>query len=138
SMAMLIAHLPPMRRAGRALLLSVSGFGAATIVFGLSHSFYLSIVMLLLAGALDNVSVVVRHTLVQLLTPDSMRGRVSAVNQVFIGSSNEIGGLESGLTAHWFGTVPSVVGGGIGTLVVVFFSFFLFPQLLMMGKLSDL
>src|SRR5207249_1790651 len=94
-MAILMAHLPPMRRAGRALLLSVIGFGICTIIFGLSHSFLLSFAMLAIIGALDNVSVVVRHTLVQLLTPDSMRGRVSAVNNIFIGAYNELGGLES-------------------------------------------
>ena len=95
-MGVALAMLPPMRRAGIAMLWSVGGFGLATIVFGLSHSFWLSIVALALTGALDNVSVVVRHTLVQLRTPDAMRGRVSAVNNVFIGSSNELGALESG------------------------------------------
>src|SRR4029434_9698982 len=96
-MAMIIAHTPPMQRAGRTLLIAVIGFGAATIVFGFSTHFWLSLAMLFLTGAFDNVSVVVRHTLVQLLTPDSMRGRVSAVNQVFIGSRNALGG-HSGTT----------------------------------------
>src|SRR5438067_1983047 len=94
AMALVLAHLPPMRRAGRALLWAVAGFGAATAVFGLSRSFPLSLAMLLLTGAFDNVSVVVRHTLVQMLTPEHMRGRVSAVNNVFVGASNELGSLE--------------------------------------------
>jgi MFS family permease len=118
-MALLMAHLPPMRRAGRNLLLAVAGFGAATIVFGLSTSFWLSLAMLFLTGVFDNVSMVIRGTLIQLLTPDAMRGRVSAVNGVFIGASNQLGGLESGLVAHGFGAVFSVVSGGIGTIVVV-------------------
>ena len=117
--ALLIAHLPPIQRAGRTLLLAVVGFGLATIVFGLSQSFLLSWAMLCLTGACDNVSVVIRHTLVQLLTPDQMRGRVSAVNTIFISTSNELGGFESGTVAHFFGPVVSVVSGGIGTLVVV-------------------
>ncbi len=118
-MALTIAHRPPMRHAGRNLLLAVAGFGAVTLVFGLSRSFPLSLAMLFLAGAFDNISVVVRHTMVQLLTPDTMRGRVSAVNSVFIGVSNELGGLESGLVAHWFGPVFSVASGGIGSMAVV-------------------
>lgn len=117
--AILLAHLPPMRHAGRNLLLAVAGFGVATILFGLSRSFWFSLLMLFLTGVFDNVSVVVRHTLLQLLTPDVMRGRVSAVNSVFIGSSNELGGFESGLVAEYFSPTVSVVSGGIGTLVVV-------------------
>jgi MFS family permease len=118
-MAVLIAHLPPMRQAGRTLLWCVTGFGLATIVFGLSHWFWLSLAMLLLTGVFDSVSVVVRHTVVQLLTPDEMRGRVSALNNIFIGTSNEFGAVESGLTAAVFGPVVSVVGGAIGTILVV-------------------
>ena len=137
SMAILIAHLPPMRHAGRSLMLAVIGFGLATIVFGLSKNFWLSMAMLFLVGAFDNVSVVVRHTLVQIMTPDSMRGRVSAVNQVFIGSSNEIGGMESGYTAKWFGLVPSVVFGGIGTIVVVVLIALRWPKLRKLGPLQD-
>jgi MFS family permease len=135
--AMIQAHLPPARRAGRAMLLAVAGFGGATIVFGLSRNFGLSFLMLVLCGAFDNVSVVVRHTLVQLLTPDSMRGRVSAVNQMFIGSSNELGGLESGLTAAWFGATASVVGGGIGTILVVIFVAAFFTKVRQLGALAD-
>jgi MFS family permease len=136
AMAMVLAHRPPMRRAGRALLLAVAGFGCATIVFGLSKNFWLSFVMLICCGACDNISVVVRHTLVQLLTPDAMRGRVSAVNQIFIGSSNELGGLESGVTAAWWGPVRSVVVGGIGTLVTVIAIALAFPPLRRLGRLD--
>lgn len=136
-MALLIAHAPPMKRAGRAMLVSVAGFGAATIVFGLSQNVFLSFAMLVVCGMCDNVSVVVRHTLVQTLTPDSMRGRVSAVNQVFIGSSNELGGLESGVTAALFGPVISVVGGGIGTILVVIAVALRFPQVRKLGSLRD-
>jgi MFS family permease len=135
--ALLIAHLPPMKRAGRSMLWAVAGFGAATIVFGLSRSFWLSFAMLAITGALDNVSVVVRHTLVQALPPDSMRGRVAAVNGVFIGASNELGGLESGLTAAWFGPVTSVVFGGVMTIVVVAAAAWLWPEVRRFGSLKD-
>lgn len=136
-MALVLAHLPPMKRAGRNLLLAVAGFGAATIVFGLSRSFWLSMAMLCLTGAFDNVSVVVRHTLVQMLTPDEMRGRVSAVKSVFIGSSNELGGLESGVVAHFWGPVVSVVSGGIGTILVVCGATGLVPPLRRLGALDE-
>jgi MFS family permease len=136
-MALLLAHLPPMQRAGRNLLLCVAGFGLATIVFGLSRSFWLSLAVLFLAGALDNVSVVIRHTLIQLATPDHMRGRVSAVNGVFLSASNELGGLESGLVAHFFGPVISVVSGGIGTLAVVVTTAFVSPALRAVGSLHQ-
>ncbi len=118
-MALAIAHLPPFRRAGTTLLLAVTGFGLATIVFGLSRSFALSIAMLVLLGGLDNISVVIRSTLMLTWTPDEMRGRTSAVNSIFISASNELGGFESGLTASLFGPILSVVGGGIGTILVV-------------------
>ncbi len=134
-MAMFLAHRPPLRHAGRALLLSVAGFGLATIVFGLSRNVWLSFAMLALTGALDNVSVVIRGTLMQLLTPDDMRGRVSAVNAVFISSSNELGAFESGLTAYWFGPVWSVVGGGVGTILVVLAAAVGWPELRRMGPL---
>ncbi|MHB0937551.1 MAG: MFS transporter [Armatimonadota bacterium] len=134
-MAILLAHLPPMRKAGRAMLLAVAGFGLATIVFGLSRNFWLSWGMLCLTGALDNISVVVRHTLVQLLTPDEQRGRVSAVHSIFIGSSNEIGGFESGTVAHLFTPTISVVSGGIGTLLVVGLWSLAFPALRRFGAL---
>lgn len=134
AMALTIAHWP-MRRAGITLLWAVAGFGAATIVFGLSKSFWLSLAMLVLTGAFDNVSVVVRHTLVQLRTPDAMRGRVSAVNNVFIGSSNELGALESGLTAALFGPIISVVAGGVGTILVVIAVALKWPQVRRIGSL---
>ena len=136
-MALLLAHLPPLKRAGLTFLLAVAGFGVATIVFGLSHSLLLSLAMLFLTGALDNISVVVRHTLVQVLTPDAMRGRVSAVNYVFIGASNELGGAESGFTGKLFGPVWSVVGGGIGTLVVVMATAIIWPQVRKFGSLQE-
>ena len=135
--AMLIAHMPPMKRAGRSMLWAVAGFGVATIVFGLSRSFWLSFAMLAVTGALDNISVVVRHTLVQALPPDSMRGRVAAVNGVFIGASNELGGMESGLTAAWWGPVASVVFGGVMTVVVVAVVAWLWPQVRNFGSLKD-
>lgn len=138
SMAMIQAHRPPLKRAGSALLVSVAGFGVATIIFGLSRNFWLSFAMLVLTGAFDNISVVVRHTLIQMLTPDTMRGRVSAVNQIFIGSSNELGGFESGVTAAIFGPVRSVVGGGIGTLLVVAVSALIFKPLRKLGSLADI
>jgi MFS family permease len=118
-MALLLAHRPPLQRAGRSLLLAVTGFGVATIVFGLSKSFWLSIAMLTVVGGLDNISVVIRRSLILTRTPDELRGRISAVNSIFIGASNELGGFESGLTAGLFGPILSVVGGGIGTLLVV-------------------
>src|SRR5207302_6241399 len=119
AMALTVAYLPPMHQAGKTLLWCVAGFGIATIVFGLSKALWLSLAMLFVAGALDSVSVIIRGSIVQLVTPDEMRGRVSAVNNIFIGTSNEFGALESGLTAALFGPVISVVAGGIGTILVV-------------------
>lgn len=136
-MAILLAHLPPMQRAGRTLLLAVAGFGVATIIFGLSTSFWLSLAMLFMTGALDNISMVVRQTVSQLLTPDEMRGRVSAVNSIFISASNELGGFESGIVAHWFGPIFSVVSGGIGTLIVVATTAVAAPELLSLGALHE-
>jgi MFS family permease len=119
AMAMWLAHRAPLRRPGAALLWSVAGFGAATVIFGLSTWFWLSLLALFFTGVFDNVSVVVRQSLIQLLTPDELRGRVTAVNQIFIGSSNEIGALRAGLSSALIGPVGAVVWGGIGTLVVV-------------------
>ena len=119
AMALAQTRLPAWRRPGRVLLFVVAGFGVSTIVFGLSRSFPLSFVALMLSGAFDNASVVIRSTLEQVLTPDAMRGRVSAIAYVFIGFSNELGAFESGVTAAAFGPVASVVGGGAGTLLVV-------------------
>ncbi len=118
-MAFVSAHLPPFKQAGKVLLWAVAGFGAATIVFGLSRSFGLSLFMLFLTGAFDNISVVIRHTLATILVPDEMRGRVAAVNGMFINASNELGRFESGSVAALTTPVFSVVSGGIGTLVVV-------------------
>lgn len=132
------ALAPPMRRSGRALLWAVAAFGVATIVFGTSRSFPLSLAALFVLGAADNVSVIIRGTLLQLLTPDSMRGRVAAVNAVFIGTSNEIGEFESGLTAHWWGATRAVLVGGIGTLVVVAAAAAKWPELRALGRLVDL
>lgn len=135
-MAVILAHLPPLRRSGRILFTSVAGFGLATIVFGISGSFWLALAMLFLTGFFDNVSMVIRATLVQLSTPNEMRGRVSAVNAIFIGSSNELGGFESGLVAQLFSPVISVVSGGICTLLVVGGWSFLFPGLRRMRTLA--
>ncbi len=118
-MAFALAHLPPMKNAGKILLTAVAGFGIATIIFGLSKSFLLSVAMLGILGCLDNVSVVIRGTLLLTQTPDEMRGRVSSVNSIFIGISNELGSFESGLAAGLFGPIAAVVMGGIGTLIVV-------------------
>jgi MFS family permease len=137
-MAVLLAHLPPLRRPGLAMLGAVAGFGAATVVFGLSPWFWLSLLMMFLVGALDNISVVVRHTLVQMLTPDEMRGRVSAVNGVFIVASNDLGGSESGFTARLFGPVASAVAGGVGAIAVVLAVAAAWPQLLKIGSLDSI
>jgi MFS family permease len=118
-MAVTMAHLPKIRRAGTALITAVTGFGLATIAFGLSRNFWLSLVMLAFTGAFDNVSVVLRHSLLQTGTPDRLRGRVLAVNNIFISCSNQLGAVESGWTAAWFGAVTSVWAGGLATLIVV-------------------
>ena len=132
-----LAHHPLRGRAGRKMFAGVAVFGVATIVFGLSRSFALSLAALAVLGAADMVSVVVRQSLVQLQTPDEMRGRVSAVNSLFIGASNQLGEFESGVTAAWLGVVPSVVVGGIGTLVVVALWMRLFPALRNVDRLES-
>ena len=134
--ALVVAHLPTMRHAGRSLFWCVSGFGIATIVFGLSKAFWLSLGMLFFAGAFDSVSVIIRGSILQLVTPDEMRGRVSAVNNIFIGTSNEFGALESGLTAALFGPVISVVAGGIGTILVVLGVAWRWPETRKIGALD--
>src|ERR1700682_68507 len=128
-MAIVVAHRPIRRRAGLTMLLSVAAFGVLTIVFGVSHSLIVSLVALFLLGASDLISVIIRATLIQVATPDEMRGRVNAVDMLFIGVSNELGEFESGLTAQWFGTVPAVVLGGVGTLLVIAAWAWLFPEL---------
>jgi len=134
--ALFMAHRPPLMKAGKTLIWAVAGFGVATIGFGLSTSFWLSWLMLFVCGATDNVSVIVRHTLVQLLTPDEKRGRVSAVNSLFIGTSNELGGFESGVDAQWLGPVFSVVSGGLGTIAVVLLVAAVWPQIRNYGRLD--
>jgi len=141
----LLTHRPPIQHAGRTLLGSVAGFGAAIIVFGLARTFPLAWGMLFLAGALDMVSVVIRHTLIQLWTPDEMRGRVSAVNGMFIGISNELGEFESGTVAHLFerphdvafGPTVSVVSGGVGTILIVLLTGWLFPDVRRHRRLDE-
>jgi MFS family permease len=137
-MAVITAHLTPWRRAGRTMLLAVTGFGLATIVFGLSKIFWLSLLALAFTGACDNVSVVVRQTFMQMITPDAMRGRVSSVTFLFISCSNELGELESGVTARWFGAIESVVLGCIGTVLVVLGAILIFPQIGKLGRLHEL
>jgi hypothetical protein len=118
-MSLVLAHRPPLRRAGRTLLVSVALFGISMIGFGLSRNFFLSTGLLAVSGMVDTVSVVVRSTLLQVMTPDHLLGRVAAVNAIFIGSSNELGAFESGTAARLIGTIPSVVLGGLATLLVV-------------------
>jgi MFS family permease len=135
--ALWLAHHPMPGRAGRRMFAAVALFGVATIVFGVSRSFTLSLAALLVLGAADMVSVVVRQSLVQLSTPDHMRGRVSAVNALFIGTSNQLGEFESGVTAAWLGVVASVVAGGIGTLAIVALWMRLFPALANVDRLDS-
>jgi MFS family permease len=141
-------YRPPMKKAGRAMLLSVAIFGVATIAFGISKWFWFSFAMLALAGAVDQISVVVRQTLVQILTPDEKRGRVSAVNSLFIGTSNELGGFRSGIVAYVFttptflggaaatGAIVSTVTGGVGTILVVLAVAWIWPEIRKYGKLA--
>jgi MFS family permease len=131
------AHRGPLQRAGRTILVAVTCFGAATIVFGISRSFLLSLAMLFVLGVCDNISVVVRSTLIQTSTPDEMRGRVSALNGLFIGTSNELGAFESGFVANLFGPVFSVVFGGAGTIVVAAITAWLSPGLRKYGRLGE-
>jgi MFS family permease len=133
-----IAHRPPFRHAGKTLLIAVAFFGVCMIGFGLSHSFYLSLALLTLSGAADNISVVIRSTLVQSVTPDHLFGRVAAVNQIFIGSSNQIGEFESGVAAKLLGAAPSVIVGGVMTLVVVGLAAWHWPQLRTLREIKEL
>ena len=135
-MALVVAHLPPMKQAGKTLLWCVTGFGVVTMLFGLSKALWLSLGLLFLIGAFDSVSVIIRGSIVQLVTPDEVRGRVSSVNNIFIGTSNEFGALESGLTAALFGPVLSVVAGGIGTILVVLGVALRWPQTRKIGVLD--
>ncbi len=137
-MSLILATRPPFRRAGLALLAAVVVFGVATIVFGVSRSFPLSLAALFILGAADNISVVIRATVLQLMTPDSMRGRVSAVSVIFIGTSNEMGEVESGVAAEYLGTIPAVVFGGVMTLATVGWVALRWPALLRLGSLDEL
>ncbi|HTS08467.1 MAG TPA: MFS transporter [Candidatus Eisenbacteria bacterium] len=137
-MAVFLAHWPMRGKSGPTLLWAVAGFGVFTIIFGISRSMTLSLISLFLLGASDMISVIIRATLTQLATPDEMRGRVTAVDMIFIGTSNEFGQFESGVTAQWFGTVPAVVLGGIGTLVVIVLWAWWFPELRNAGPLHTI
>ncbi len=135
--AILLARWPVERGTGVKMFGAVAVFGIATIVFGLSQNFFLSLAALFVLGASDMISVFVRSSLINLATPDEMRGRVGAVNMLFIGASNELGEFESGVTAAWFGTIPAVIVGGVGTLLVVGVWMWLFPPLRNVDKLTD-
>jgi MFS family permease len=132
-----MAHTPPFRRAGRALLLAVAAFGLATCIFGVSRLFWLSLLMLAALGAFDNVSVVIRSTLLLTRTPEEMRGRVSSVDTLFVGMSNQLGGFESGLLAQILGPVAAVSVGGLGTILVVLLVAALWPEMRRLGALSE-
>jgi MFS family permease len=136
-MALWLAHYPIRGRAGRRMFICVAVFGMCTIAFALSRSFWLSTGLLVVLGGADMISVIIRGTLVQVSTPDAMRGRVSAVNMLFIGASNELGEFESGITAAWFGTVPATVLGGVGTLIVVLLWLRFFPTLRRADRLES-
>jgi MFS family permease len=135
-MSVYLARHPLCHYVGRSMFRAVAVFGAATILFAVSTSFLLSFVLLVILGASDVISVVIRHSLVQIRTPDAMRGRVSAVNSMFIGTSNQLGEFESGVTAALFGTVPAVLIGGVGTVVVVMLWVRVFPQLVQVDTLG--
>jgi MFS family permease len=137
-MSFWLARFPVERHVGRVMFTAVGVFGVATIAFGLSTSFWFSLAVLAVLGAADMISVVIRSTFVQMETPDEMRGRVSAVNGLFIGASNQLGEFESGLTAHWFGTVQAVVLGGVGTLLVTGAWIKLFPTLANRDRLREI
>lgn len=135
--AIFVARRPPFEKAGRALLWAVTGFGIATIIFGLSTSFPLSLLMLALLGGFDQISVIVRGTLVLVQTPDELRGRVAAVHNVFVGTSNELGEFESGLAAWLFGPAIAVAAGGAGTILVVILIAFAWPEVRRLGRLGE-
>jgi len=137
AMSLFLARRQLKRRVGRTMFISVAIFGVATVVFGLSKSFFLSLTALAVLGAADVISVVIRHSLVQIETPDEMRGRVSAVNSLFIGTSNQLGEFESGITAAFFGAVFAVLIGGIGTIIVVALWIRFFPQLVQTDTLES-
>lgn len=137
TVSMLLTWRPMQRRAGSRMLICVALFGAATVLFGLSRNFFLSITALFIVGAVDMVSVIVRSSMLQLATPQAMRGRVSAVNALFVGASNEFGSFESGVTAQWWGAVPAVIVGGVGAILVTGLWTVLFPGLRRVNRLSE-
>jgi MFS family permease len=137
AMSAVLSYRPILRRVGRAMFLTLSVFGLATIVFAVSTSFWLSLLALVVLGASDMVNVVIRTTLVQLHTPDAMRGRVYAVNSLFIGTSNQLGEFRAGVMAAWIGAVPAVLVGGIGTLMVVLLAIKAFPALYHADEYQD-
>lgn len=132
-----LAHTPPFKKAGRALLVAVGSFGLATCIFGFSHLFWLSLLMLALLGATDNVSVVIRSTLLLLRTPEGMRGRVASVDTLFVSMSNQLGGFESGIAAQLLGPIAAVVAGGLGTILVVILIATFWPEMRRLGALSE-
>ena len=136
TMSVFLARRPLRHRVGRSMFIAVAVFGTATIIFALSTSFILSLISLVVLGASDVISVVIRHSLVQIETPDEMRGRVSAVNSMFIGTSNQLGEFESGITASLFGVVPAVLIGGISTIIIVIMWMRFFPQLARIDSLD--
>jgi hypothetical protein len=135
-MAIVIAYKPLKKNVGASMLWCVAAFGLFTVLFGISRSMILSIAALFMVGATDMVSVIVRGTLIQVATPDEMRGRVNAVDMIFIGASNELGQFESGVTAQWLGSVPAVILGGIGAIVVTGLWAWMFPTLRKVNQLN--
>src|SRR5262249_30373276 len=134
--AIAIAYKPLRKRVGAMMLWCVAAFGLFTVAFGISRSMLFSLIALFMVGATDMVSVIVRGTLIQVATPDQMRGRVNAVDMIFIGASNELGQFESGVTAQWFGTIPAVILGGVGAMVVTGLWAWMFPQLRKVDQLN--
>ncbi|MGB5263107.1 MAG: MFS transporter, partial [Lutimonas sp.] len=132
------AHFPLDKNAGKKLLFAIFGFGCSIILFGLSTSFWLSVFALFMSGLTDGISMIIRQTILQLKTPDDMRGRVSSVNSMFVGSSNELGAFESGITAKWMGTVTAVVFGGTMTLLTVIFTGIISPTFRKLDLRKDL
>ena len=137
-MAMILAYNPPFKKSGLKLLSCVAGFGLCIIMFAISKNFYLSLALLAMSGMFDNVSVIIRQTIIQLYTPDNMRGRVASVNSIFIGSSNEIGSFESGLAAKIMGLIPSVIFGGSMTLLITGVTAKVAPMLRKMNLIDSL
>jgi MFS family permease len=135
-MSMVLAYRPPLKKAGLNLIIGVSGFGLSIILFALSKNYYLSFALLAFSGMFDNISVIIRNTIMQLLTPDNMRGRVASVNSIFIGSSNEIGSFESGLAARIMGLIPSVIFGGFMTILIVLTTSKFAPKLRKLNMLA--